>query len=92
MWESMSPPFFSNPSHTVGVIFFIGAACPFGRSAAFFLTRVKRTGEAKPCSNERVFLFYTVFEFYRKAQMFCFKLREGWERLPRNPDSPVSFF
>ena len=34
MWESMSLPFFSNPDHTVRVIFFIGAACPFGRSTA----------------------------------------------------------
>ena len=27
MWESMSLPFFSNPDPTVGIIFFIGAAC-----------------------------------------------------------------
>ena len=45
---------------------------------------------SKTLSNERVFLFIRVFETCRKAQKFCFKLREGWERLPRNPDSPVS--
>jgi hypothetical protein len=32
-------------------LFLSGAACPFGRFAAFFL---------KPCSNERGFLFYMV--------------------------------
>jgi len=58
MWESMSLPFFSNPDPTVGIIFFIGAACsgkalgslPCLRQAGFF--------SGKPVSFETGFLVF----------------------------------
>ena len=45
MWESMSPPFFSNPSFLSWGYFFIGTPCSQARFAAFLLKSLfKRTG------------------------------------------------